>query len=154
LGPIAQACAERQFSKIVLLTNYRDDQIAEYRKWLKKRVSCPVEALFTSLTSPTNFGQIYEFARDVATKVRRDAPEGTELVFHLSPGTPAMAAVWIILGKTRFPAELIESSPKHGVRTASVPFDIAAEFIPDLLREPDRKLAELSAESAPEAPEF
>ena len=26
-----------------------------------------------------------------------------------------MAAVWIILAKTRFPAELIESSPKHGV---------------------------------------
>ena len=56
------------------------------------------------------------------------------LVSVLSPGTPAMAAVWIILSKTRFPAELIESSPKHGVRTASVPFDISAEFIPDLLR--------------------
>src|SRR5207248_4486394 len=122
LGPIAQACTQQEFAKVVLLTDYSEEKIAEYRKWLKKRVSCPVEVLFTSLTSPTNFGQIYEFARDVAAKARRDAPEGTELVFHLSPGIPAMAAVWIILGKTRFPAELIESSPKHGVRTASVPF--------------------------------
>jgi hypothetical protein len=46
-----------------------------------------------------------------------------------------MAAIWILLGKTRFPAELIESSKEHGVRTASVPFDISADFIPDLLRE-------------------
>ena len=30
--------------------------------------------------------------------------------YTTQPGTPAMAAVWIILGKTRFPAEFIESS--------------------------------------------
>ena len=43
-----------------------------------------------------------------------------------------MAAVWIILSKTRFPAELIESSSQHGARTASVPFDMSADFLPDL----------------------
>ena len=65
-----------------------------------------------------------------------------------------MAAVWIILAKTRFPAELIESSPKHGVKTASVPFDISAEIIPDLLRGPDKRLENLTAGLSPEAPEF
>ena len=65
-----------------------------------------------------------------------------------------MAAVWIILAKTRFPAELIESSKEHGVRTASVPFDISAEFIPDLLRKPDLELERLSSGLPPEAPEF
>jgi transcriptional regulator with PAS, ATPase and Fis domain len=65
-----------------------------------------------------------------------------------------MAAVWIILAKTRFPAELIESSKEHGVRTASVPFDISAEFLPDLLYKPDRDLERLSAGLSPEAPEF
>jgi transcriptional regulator with PAS, ATPase and Fis domain len=65
-----------------------------------------------------------------------------------------MAAVWILLGKTRFPAELIESSKEHGVRTASVPFDISADFLPDLLREPDARLRQDSAASPPEAPEF
>jgi len=65
-----------------------------------------------------------------------------------------MAAVWIILAKTRFPAELIESSKEHGVRTASVPFDISADFIPDLLRRPDERLERLSAGLPPEAPEF
>jgi transcriptional regulator with GAF, ATPase, and Fis domain len=65
-----------------------------------------------------------------------------------------MAAVWIILAKTRFPAELIQSSAKYGVQTASVPFDIAADFIPDLLRNSDAKLKQLSAAEPPETPEF
>jgi len=65
-----------------------------------------------------------------------------------------MAAVWILLGKTRFPAELIESSKERGVRTASVPFDISADFIPDLLREQDERLRRGSAAEPPEAPEF
>jgi transcriptional regulator with PAS, ATPase and Fis domain len=65
-----------------------------------------------------------------------------------------MAAVWVILAKTRFPAELIESSREHGVRTASVPFDISADFIPDLLREQDEKLRRLSSGETTEAPEF
>jgi hypothetical protein len=33
-----------------------------------------------------------------------------------------MAAVWILLTKTRFPSELIESSNDHGVRLANVQF--------------------------------
>ncbi|MCA9552679.1 MAG: sigma-54 factor interaction domain-containing protein, partial [Myxococcales bacterium] len=65
-----------------------------------------------------------------------------------------MASVWIILGKTRFPAELIESSREHGVRTASVPFDLSAEFLPDLLREQDERLKHIATGAPPEAPEF
>ncbi len=65
-----------------------------------------------------------------------------------------MAAVWIILSKTRYPATLIESSIEKGVKVASVPFDISAEFIPDLLRGPDSRLEKLSAGLPPEAPEF
>ena len=65
-----------------------------------------------------------------------------------------MAAVWIILAKTRFPAELIESSREHGVQTASVPFDISAEFLPDLLHKPDEQLRSASAEKPIESASF
>jgi transcriptional regulator with PAS, ATPase and Fis domain len=40
------------------------------------------------------------------------------------------------------------------VETTAVPFDISAEFIPDLLRKPDKELERLSAGLAVEAPEF
>jgi transcriptional regulator with PAS, ATPase and Fis domain len=49
---------------------------------------------------------------------------------------------------------LIESSYQHGVRTAAVPFDLSAEFIPDLLKAPDKRLEEQTASLPPEAPEF
>jgi transcriptional regulator with PAS, ATPase and Fis domain len=65
-----------------------------------------------------------------------------------------MAAVWVILAKTRFPAELIESSIKHGVRTVSVPLELSADFLPDLLARPDRTLERLSVGLPPDAPEF
>ena len=66
-----------------------------------------------------------------------------------------MAAVWVILAKTRFfPATIIESSEKHGVREVSVPFDISAEFLADLLRQPDRELERLSAGLPPQAAAF
>lgn len=153
IGPIAQACLARKFDRVVLLTDYPEERIREYRKWLKKRLSCALEVHFKPLSGPTNFGEIYEAARSVVAGILEKGA-GADLVFHLSPGTPPMAAVWIILGKTRFPAELIESSQKHGVKTASVPFDIAADFIPDLLRSSDLKLKRLSAAEPPPAPEF
>lgn len=154
IGPIAQACAKRQFDRVVLLTDFPDQKTSGYRKWLKARLSCPLEIKSVALSGPTDFGDIYRGAKGVVDEIVATFGPETELVFHLSPGTPAMAAIWIILAKTRFPAELIESSPKHGVKTASVPFEIAADFLPDLLQRSDRKLADLSAASAPVAPEF
>jgi len=65
-----------------------------------------------------------------------------------------MAADWIILGKTVYDAELLESSREGGVKVASVPFDLAAEFVPDLLRNRDETLEKLTAALPPEAPAF
>lgn len=154
LGPIGQACSARQFDRIFLLTDYPEAEVSGYRKWLKKVVNCHLDIRFTSLSSPMNFGEVYEAARAAVTEVLQAKDPNTELVFHISPGTSAMAAVWIILAKTRFPAELIQSSAKHGVQTTAFPFDIAADFIPDMLRRSDTKLKELSAAEPPEAPEF
>ncbi len=107
-----------------------------------------------SLSGPTQFGEIYEAAVRTCVAAVEGRRSDVALTLHLSPGTPAMAAVWIILAKTRFPAELIESSRQHGVRTASVPFDISADYIPDLLRSQDERLRRLSAASVREAPQF
>jgi DNA-binding NtrC family response regulator len=154
LGPIAQALDARPFDEAVLLSNYDPRRIAPFVRWLRGRSHVPLDVVDAELSGPTEFGEIYEAAvRAVERTLGRRARE-TTLTFHLSPGTPAMAAVWILLAKTRFPAELIESSKDHGVRTASVPFDISADFLPDLLRAPDERLRQDSAAPPPEAPEF
>lgn len=153
LGPIGQAVAARTFDQIALINNYPKPQARGYIQWLKERTSAPIVLHEEKLSSPTHFGEIYEAAvRVVSEALHKNG--SLDLVFHLSPGTPAMAAVWIILGKTRFPAELIESSKTQGVKTASVPFDISADFIPSFLRKPDQELERLSLGLPPEAPEF
>ena len=154
LGPVAQALGRRSPDEVVLLSNYPKADVAPYVRWLAARTSSQIHVEHRKLSGPTEFGEIYEAAVDVLERSMARHPEGVDLIFHLSPGTPAMAAVWIILAKTRFPAELIESSRQHGVRTASVPFDISADFLPDLLRRPDRELEASSAGLPPEAPEF
>lgn len=153
-GPIAQAVDVGHYDEVVLLSDHPRAQVDQYVGWLAARTSCPIRVEQRKLSGPTQFGEIYQAAREALDKVAERHPDGLDLVLHLSPGTPAMAAVWIILAKTRFPAELIESSRQHGVRTASVPFDISADFLPDLLRRPDEELERLSAGLPPEAPEF
>jgi DNA-binding NtrC family response regulator len=154
VGPIAQALDARSFDEAFLLSDYDDVAVAPFAKWLRDRTRTRVVILEEKLSGPTQFGEIHEAAVRAVERAIGGRTRETALSFHLSPGTPAMAAVWILLGKTRFPAELLESSKEHGVRTASVPFDISADFIPELLREQDERLRTQSAAVPPEAPEF
>ena len=154
LGPVAQAVAATPYKEVVLLNNWEKATAENYIIWLQKQTQSALTINHIKLSSPTNFGEIYQAASAIISEIiKKHGPEA-DLVFHLSPGTPAMAAVWILLAKTRFPAELIESSKEHGVRTASVPFDISAEFLPHLLNKPDKAIERLAAGIPAEAPEF
>ena len=154
IGPIAQAVTDRSFQKIILISDVSEADGHGYVEFLKTLTPSPMTINKVSLTSPTHFGEIYEAAIDTIKTALAGDEDDVELTYHLSPGTPAMAAVWIIIAKTRYPATLIESSLQGGVKTVSVPFDISAEFLPDMLGEQDRKLEKLTAGLPPEAPEF
>ena len=155
IGPIAPALRTGRFARFELLCDCPTDEADAYLDWLRPQTETRIIPHPVTLPSPTDFDAIYRHARDIAAQAAADAGGNADrLTFHLSPGTPAMAAVWIILAKTRFPAELIESSIQHGVRTVSVPFQIAADFIPDLLRRPDAELTRLTAGLPPAAPAF
>jgi transcriptional regulator with PAS, ATPase and Fis domain len=154
VGPIAQALTARSFNRVLLLADQEAAQVSKFETWLRARTSLPIEIQTAKLSSPTNFGEIYRAAVAALDDRLARMKQRAELTFHLSPGTPAMAAVWIILGKTRYSAELIESSKQYGVSTASVPFDISAELIPDLLRNADKRLTELSQAASPDIARF
>ena len=154
LGPIAQAVSERSFQEVVLIYDVPDTDCDAYVNLLKTLTSAQISTRKVKLSSPTSFSDIYESATGVIKDVLQHSDDEVELTYHLSPGTPAMAAVWIIIAKTRYPATLIESSIKGGVKVASVPFDLSAEFIPDLLRRSDQRLEKLTGGLLPEAPEF
>lgn len=154
VGPVAQALATGWFNELVLICDCSVSETQDYLDWLGQRDLTPITLHQVELDSPTDFDAIYRHARRIVGKTLADRSSQLESTFHLSPGTPAMAAVWIILAKTRFPAELIESSIRHGVRPVSIPFEMAADFIPDLLRRPDAELTRLTAGLPPAAPAF
>jgi sigma54-dependent transcription regulator len=131
-GPIGRAAEALKFDEVHLLSNYEKGENEPYRKWLGKMSSAKVQLDKVDLQDPTDFGKIYEVARKSVDGLFQEYPDA-QLSFHLSPGTSAMTAVWIILAKTRYPAQLLQSSPEAGVKIATVPFDISAEYVP-LLR--------------------
>ena len=155
-GPIANACVARHFDDIVILNNYSESQANQYKHWLAGKsdnVASDIRLLQQRLTSPINFAEIYQAARSVLDDIRKEDP-GLSITFHLSPGTPAMAAVWIIMAQMYPNISLINSSREAGVEDVDFPFDLAAEFQPDMANLVSKRLVEMSAGLPPQAPEF
>lgn len=154
LGPIGQAATAREFDDVVLLDDHKADAGIAYIGWLTAKTTARIHVRPVRLSSPTHYGEIYAAAMETVSWVRSELGKTATLTFHLSPGTPPMAAIWIIIAKTRFEAELIESSWKGGVRTAEVPFELAAELIPAAVRKSEKELSKLGEGFRPAAPEF
>ena len=153
-GPIAGAVDARRYDRVVLLNDWPPEKGKAYAAWLKTRTGAELELRQVKLTSPTNYTEIYRAANVAVADVLEREGSRTELTFQLSSGTPPMTAIWIILAKTRFPATLIQSSLKAGVETADVPFEIAAEFIPDLVRSRETELERIATGGQPLAAGF
>lgn len=155
-GPIAQVLTTNNYFKAILLDNYGSaGNGVAYVDWLKQKTSSEIDRREVSLASPIDFAAIYLIAEDAVRKELTSSPQKVIPVFHLSPGTPAMASVWVLLGKARFDgAELVRSSVEAGVETVDIPFDISAEFTPSIAKAADERLLKLTEGLPPEAPEF
>lgn len=153
-GPVGQAVTAREFDHVYLVCDYPPERAEPYVAWLSERTDAAVHLSQVTLTSPVAFGEVYEHSRQLVAQALEEVGEPTALTYHMSPGTWAMAATWFVLAKTRFPAELIESSRDSGVRTADIPFDLAVDFLPDMLAEPDARLRDRVERPAQAAPEF
>lgn len=137
VGPVATALMdETRFDRVYLLTNYEFERGRRFCTWLEKKCGYSdsvVDLYRVDLPSPIDYAAIYE---EVSKNLKAAGlpKDDVELTFHLSPGTPAMAAIWIILAKTRFPARLIQTSKEHGLESVNFLFDLASDFLPEYLR--------------------
>ncbi len=154
LGPIGNAVVEQEYKEIALLNDYPQERAEQYVEWLQKKTASPISLSHTMLNDPTDFEEIYKAAIGHIQSKQQEYGNDTPLTFHISPGTPQMSAVWIILSASKFRAKLIKSSREQGVQAANLPFDIAADYIPDLLRQRDKELEKLAAGIPSEAQEF
>ena len=151
-GPILGAMQALASESVHLLSDHPAQQTRRYTQWLEQQTGAQVTAHQVKLSSPTNHEEIYRAAVQVLQTVRDQVPQA-QLTYHLSPGTPAMAAIWLLLAKSRYPARLIESSREQGVQEVTVPFELSAEFAPHD-KNVDEALARLMQGLPPEAPAF
>lgn len=127
-GPLIDTIDAVNFSRVALLYSYSAKQVTPYLSLLKKRFpELFLEAFPVNLTSPVDYEEIYSV---VVSFLQEQLQPDEQLAILLSPGTPAMQAIWVLLGKTQYPATFYQATLENGVREVDIPFSIAAEFIP------------------------
>lgn len=155
-GPIASALlGVKNFDKIYLLTNYEHTRSTYFCTWLERStgyLSNQVELYDIDLSSPIDYAEIY--TKVCSNLLAAHLPsDQVELTFHLSPGTPAMAAIWIVLSRTRFPARLIQTSREQGLQSVDFQFDLASDFLPEFLERNSARIERLVASPVAAVPQ-
>lgn len=156
-GPIGQAVGVERYDRIVLLSAWDTEApgtTKRYCNWLWDIAKTPIDPKLRRLSSPTEFQEIYQAAdAELAALFTTYGPK-LDLTIHISPGTSQMAVIWVILAKTRYPARLIQSSVEQGVREAVVPFDMSAEYLPEIRRRAGEQLIGLATGWSDQSADF
>ena len=106
-GPILMALETGVYDRLLLLSDHGQQRTLSYVAWLGKKFPGAIDVRYATLRSPTDFEDIYKAANGAVSAARSSSP-GLKVTFHVSPGTPAMAAVWVLLAKAKYGADLIE----------------------------------------------
>jgi transcriptional regulator with AAA-type ATPase domain len=82
-------------------------------------------------SDPTDHRDIFEFLKEILPRLRRRFAE-RELILHISPGTPSMQTIWVLMAETGFvesPFQLVKSYRKieRRGRPAVVPVKLGIE---------------------------
>jgi DNA-binding NtrC family response regulator len=123
-----------RFDEVHVLSIWDEKQTQKFKPTYEGRVQIHTGAL----EDPFSFEEAFRFANNF---LESHVSKEDSLYLFLSPGTPAMVASLLLLGKTRFPATFFRHNPKIGrAEQFSIPFDIVMDCVTDRLRIPDAKL--------------
>lgn len=161
-SPIFQAAENISFDRMHLLYNPQknrpsgergEDTYRKYTEWLTIKVAAKVTARKAFLTSPTMHEEIWQAVQSNIKDILKNFPNA-ELYFHLTSGTPSMHAIWLLVGRSLFPAKFIQTSEERGFEIANIPFDIAVEHIAEYYKKADQAVERLSSGHAPVSAKF
>lgn len=128
LGPIGQAVSARGYSHLYLINNWDIEDGKRFQSWIQSNFTCKTHVTNKKLR-PTDLDAIYCAAMDSITKADLDFPfKMPPVTYHLSPGTPQMAIVWLLISQ-EIKGELIESSLKNGVNNVDNPFSMRVKYL-------------------------
>lgn len=126
-----------------LLSNDPGVATKEYERWLGCNPTIhPVE-----IGKPTDYQSIFSVVDAELAKITSSyKKQGFELNIHLSPGSPAMTAIWVLLGKSKYPATFWQTHNGEAWETP-IPFDLTVDFLPQALRSADTAFHHLTRQS-------
>jgi len=144
LGPIAQVAKERAFDLISLLYNYGEGEAPGFCDWLKAYTNANITWKAGEISGPMDHASIHTFVGKHVDALLTEVPNA-QLTYHLSPGTPAMASIWLMLAHTSHPARLVASSPEGGVEDVRLPFKLTLEVVSKAYGAADARLEAAAA---------
>lgn len=122
---------DKPFDKIVILANAWDESWHRYETWLTKRmgiISRPyndIKIHRANIVSPIDYTSIAKEAQKWISKL---SSESDSLYINLSSGTPAMAAMSIIVGKAKPNTFFYQSNRDGSIQLDKIPFDFKGEL--------------------------
>lgn len=149
LGPIKTLTTQVKFDSFYLLSNYKGNLNKAFATW----VACNPAIWDVELKNPTDYHEVYSIVEGKLKSLYTNEGREHSYNFLLSPGTPAMAAIWILLGKTKYPAQFYQTY-NGKFWTTEVPFDITVDVIPELLQDTDAYLQQFASKSPQEVQGF
>jgi len=149
-GPLRTLLRQRDFEQIHLLS--------DFPSWVNKLYSAWVESEPTihsvSLNDPTDYAEILGCVDPMLADITSGGTATcAELNILLSPGTPSMAAIWILLGKSKYPARFYQTHEGQ-CRETDIPFDLVVDLVPQLLTKSDVSFHHLVSRSPQEVEGF
>lgn len=117
--------------RIIILANAWDDEWHDYQDWLMKKLACAGRSRTTvtiqrvRITSPIDYSSITKVMQKQLHAISVDADQ---IYLNLTSGSPTMAVISVLLGKSIGKCQLIQTSPKGDLIEVEIPVDFATEY--------------------------
>jgi DNA-binding NtrC family response regulator len=146
-GPLKSLLDHERFDEVHLLTDHGRAREQLYASWIGGG------AVLHQVTvkDPTDYTEIFGIVdRELSSILSSPRTEREELCVHLSPGTPTMAAIWVLLGKSKYHPTTFYQTHDGRVWVTDIPFDLVVDYVPEVLRRADARLGALLAGQGPQ----
>ncbi|MDY3554958.1 sigma-54 dependent transcriptional regulator [Gemmata sp. JC717] len=142
-GPLKTLIDRERFDEVHLLTSHTGPRNRLYTEWVG---GSPVLHRLT-VKNPTDYVEVFRLMDGaLAGIVGLPRSPDEELCLHLSPGTPTMTAVWVLLGKSKYQPATFYQTHDGKAWVTTVPFDLMVDYVPTVLRDADARLQALAAD--------
>jgi len=153
-GPIVDFLRVYRDVESLLLSDWAEAERIAYVKHVEGIVIGRMEVRPVRLGDPTDYLGVYRYADSVLSEVAKRF-HLDEIAVHTSPGTGTMAAVWVLLAKTKyegvrlFKSWIDKKSGAARVAELHIPFSLSLEMLPQIAA---RRAELLQADGQPQLP--